>query len=257
MTNTGGRRLLTATLAAFVVSCGDGAGTGLEPAVVACVGPCVPSFPVNPHHYLLAVGDTVRLSAHAKTTDGISVPVTWIARGGTTNNVPISVDALGLVRGVEAGKGFVDARTVADDPVSGGGRSEIWVVSPDTSAQPFIALMRDAHTGDTLRYGSVLVGRDSIDIVLSYVIGNFTNTVGTPTLKLQVRIPNSTTEVYSVDVPAPVRGRSATATVRLNLRMKNALGAAVFPSRTYDFYVLLPLADGRVLGDQTGYPAVF
>jgi hypothetical protein len=39
--------------------------------------------------------------------------------------------------------------------------------------------------------------------------------------------------------------------------MRNALGAPVFAQREYEFLVLLPLADGRVLGAQTTYPAVF
>ena len=255
MNITGGKRIIIGmTLAAFVLSCGSSI-EGVD-HVAPCADTCVPSFPVNPHHYLLAVGDTVRFVAHAKTANGVTVPVAWVARAGATNNIPVTVDANGLARAIAPGKGFVDAHTT-NDPVDGGGRAEVWVVSPDTSAQPFIALYRDAATGDTLRYGSVLVGRDSIDIVISYVIGNFTNTVGTPTLRLQVRVPGAAAEVYSVLVPAPVRGQGATATVRLNLRAKNALGAPVFPQRTYELYVLLPLADGRVLGDQTAYPAVF
>ncbi len=216
----------------------------------------MPSFPVNPHHYLLALGDTVRFSAKAKTAAGAPVVVTWVPGGGETNNMPVTIDATGLARAVVPGKGFVYAQAPGMQ-ANTGARAEVWVVSPDTSAQPFIALFRDAATGDTIPYGSVLVGRDSIDVVISYVIGNFTSVVGTPAITLQVRIPGTLGEVYSATTPAPVRGRSATATIRLNLRQRTSLGLPVFTQRTYDMYVLLPLADGRVLGDQTGYPTVF
>ena len=249
----GGRRILTVTLAALV-ACGDRAPLGPQP-VTPCTGSCVSSFPINPHHYLLAVGDTVRFRAKAKTADGVAVPVAWTAGGGVTNNLPVTIDAGGLARALVPGRGFVYAQAPNQDPNTGA-RAEIWVVSPDTSAQPFIALMRDAATGDTIPYGSVLVGRDSVDVVISYVVGNFTNTRGTPAITLQVRIPGALGEVYSEAIPAPVRGRSATATIRLNLRQRTAAGVPVFTQRTYDLYVLLPLADGRNLGDQTGYPTV-
>ncbi|MEO7456401.1 MAG: hypothetical protein ABIY52_09080 [Gemmatimonadaceae bacterium] len=252
---TGGARFIIGmTLAAFVVSCGDKVG-GPQPTE-ACTGTCVPSFDVNPHHLLITVGDTARFVAKARTADGATAMVTWVARAGTTGNIPISLDGAGLARGIAAGRGFVDAHS-PNEQTAGGGRAEIWVVSPDTAAQPFIALYRDAASGDTIPYLSPFVGRDSIDIVISYVIGNFTNAPTPPTLRFQVRIPGTASEVFGVTMPAPVRGKAATTTLRLNLRQRTALGAPVFEQRTYEFYVLLPLADGRILGDQTPYPVVF
>ena len=165
------------------------------------------------------------------------------------------VDINGLATGLLNGKGLAYAWAPTDTGTLG--RSEIWVVSPDTSAQPFIALYRDAATGDTLPYQSSFVGHDSIDVVLSYVLGRTTVTLGAPSLLVQIRKSGVTGEFFSVSVPAPVRGKGAFVTVRLNLTEKTAGGVRRYPQGGYDLYVLLPLADGRWLGDQTGYPVVF
>jgi hypothetical protein len=249
------RTVALASLAGVAAGCVKGGDAPVGPPPPPCTGTCVPDFAVNPHHLIITVGDTARFVAHPKTADGAKVPISWLGRGGITANMPVSVDANGVATGLLNGKGYVDARSPTDTGTVG--RSEIWVVSPDTSAQPFIAVYRDAATGDTLPYLSSFVGHDSIDAVLSYVVGLSTLTLGAPELVVKIRKPDVVGELFSVSVPAPVRGRGAFATVRLNLTEKDSRGARRYPQGGYDLYVLLPLADGRTLGDQTGYRVVF
>jgi hypothetical protein len=211
---------------------------------------------VNPHHLALAIGDTVRLSGVAMTASGLRIAVDWRAYlGPNTSAVPVRVDSTGVVTAVSAGEGGVYARAVIDTSKIGG--SQIWVAAPDSSVQPFIALYRDAATGDTLNYGVMFTGRDSIDVVVSYVVGRATVTAGAPALLFQIRGPGTADIFSSVSVPLPVRGHGTFVTVRVNLGEKTASGARRFPPGHYDFFVLLPLADGRQLGDQTGYGVTF
>lgn len=243
---------LAAVLLTTLAACGHCVCDPVGP-VVPCTGTCIVSVAVNPHHLALTPGDTVRLSGVAITASGLRIAVDWRTYiGPNTSAVPVRVDSTGLVTAVSAGEGGAYARAVTD--TSKIVACQIRVVAPDSSVQPFIALYRDAATGDTLNNGVTFTGRDSIDVVVSYVVGRSTVTAAAPALLFQIRGPGTADIFSSVSVPLPVRGRGAFVTVRVNLGEKTATGARRFPPGQYDFFVLLPLADGRQLGDLTGYP---
>jgi hypothetical protein len=235
----------------FLMGCGDNLPLSPPPP---CTGSCVPEFRINLENLILTTNDTVRLGAQPITADGRAVGIKWAVWFG-----PLRVDSAGLVTPLAPGKGGIIARASTD---SGSvATSEIWVVHPDTSAQPFIAVFRDAATGDTLLRRKGFRGHDSVDITVSYVVGNKTETVGPPFLTFQIRTwvheYRQSITLSSLAVPLPARGRGAFTTFRVHLTEKTTNGARRFPTGFYDFFILLPLADGTLLGDKTGYPVSF
>lgn len=236
--------LLCSTLA---LGCGDDAPVGIpEP----CVGKCVPYVEINLEDLVLTPGDTVRLRAEARAADGTVSGVQW-----NSMSPSVSVDAAGLVRAESLGKAHVWARALSDTAKFG--VSEIWVVDPDSGGQPFLTGFRDARTGRFLPRWRGFAGYDSITVTISYVLGRSVTTSGEPHVILQVRRPGSDVIVQSRTVPLTVRGRGAFVDVRMHLTERDASGQRLLPSGSYDLFVLLPLADGRILGTETGYRVFF
>ena len=230
----------------------SGIACGVDPIgrPTRCVGTCVPFVESVTDHLVLTPGDTGRMSARARTADGDPVAIRWRA-----GNERVAVDAGGLVTALAPGRAWVYAIAAVDS--SKAIVPEVWIVDPDTSAQPFITLFRDAATGDTLLRRRGFVGRDSIDVTVSYVLGRSTQTPGAPVALFQLRASGAVAPLTSTSVPLTQRGRAASFTVRVRLTERDANGARRFPPGFYDLFVLLPLADGRQLGDRTGYPVQF
>lgn len=247
-----GTRFLALSLAvagaASLTACGE--NLRLEPSV-PCTGGCVPFFRVNIENLALISGDTFRLGAHPITADGREVGTKWSVWYG-----PLRVDSTGLVTALAPGRGAILARPATDSGSTMG--ADIWIVHPDTSAQPFLAVIRDAATGDTVRRGRFGYDLpDSVDVSVSYVLGTTTETVGPPALVFEMRTwaheYRPTTLVYSASIPLPTRGRAAFVTFRVNLAERNPDGTRRYPRGFYNFFVMLPLANGTTLGDRTGY----
>lgn len=239
--------------AGVLTGCGDDAPVG---PVIPCTGDCVTEFRIDLENLILTINDTVRLSARPVTADGRQLGTNWSVWFG-----PLRVDSSGLVTPLAAGRGGILARGgEATDYPNFVAQSEILVVDPDTSAQPFIATFQNAATGDTLLRRNGFKGVDSIDIAVSYVIGLQTETLGPPALTFEIRAkaPDGIGPLLSSKtIPAPVRGKAAFVTFRVNLTERNPDQSRRFPPDFYDFFVVLPLADGRLLGQLTGYPVSF
>ena len=236
---------------ALLVGCND--GSPLEPSV-PCTGTCVTPFWTNIENFVLTIGDTVRLSARPLTADGLPVAPQWSVATG-----PVQVDGAGLVRGLAAGRGIIRASANGDPGYVA--LADLRVVHPDSSGQPFIVMFRDAATGELFSRRQGFTNRDSVDVIINYVLGTTTVTQGAPHVNFEVR-GNGQSQcaclVYvSAAVPLPERGKTGFVTYRLHLTEKDPAGFRRMPSGFYDFFVLLPLADGRVLGSETGYPVSF
>ncbi len=233
-------------LATIALGCGDDAPVGVP---VPCVGRCVSMVQVDLEDLILTPGDTVRLRAHARSADGTDAGVQWMASGDA-----VTVDSGGLVVAGSVGMGIVVARPLADTAALG--VSEIRVVHPDTGGQPFLTAFRDARTGELLpRYR--LAGRDSISVTVNYVLGNTTVTEGAPSVLLQVRRTDSALGLRSWTIPLDVRGRAGFTVVTLFIGERDLRGDRLLPPGAYDLYALVRLANGRVLGDLTGYRVQF
>lgn len=215
-----------------------------------CTGSCVAVVDRATDIVLLTPGDTGRLVAEAYSADGARVGIRWSGSGPVA-----TVESDGLVRALAPGRGQALAIPGTDTLRSRG--AEIWVVHPDTGGPPFITLMRNAATGEILFRERGFVGIDSIDLRVSYVLGRNARTVGEPAIELQVRPSTSAAVLATTVVPATVRGRLVTMNVRLRLTERDAAGVRKFATGYYNLFVLMRLADGRVLGDQTGYPVRF
>lgn len=236
-----------ALLATLAIGCGDDAPVGIpEP----CVGKCVPNVDVNLEDLVLTPGDTVRLRAEARAADGTLSGVQWIALSSS-----VSVDTAGLVRAESLGKTAVWARALIDTAKFG--VSEIWIVDPDSGGQPFLTGFRDSRTGRFLPRWRGFAGYDSITVTVSYVLGRNVATSGEPHVILQVRRPGAGVIVQSRTVPLTVRGRGAFVDVLMHITERDASGQRLLPSGSYALFVLLPLADGRILGTETGYGVAF
>jgi hypothetical protein len=149
----------------------------------------------------------------------------------------------------------VYARPVADTAKLG--VAEIWIVDPDTGGQPFLTGFRDARTREPLNRLDGFAGRDSIALSVSYVLGLSTATPGLPHVVLEIRRWESNVVARSKTLPLDVRGRGAMVPFTLFLTEVNAFGQRILPSGVYDLFVLLPLANGEVLGERTGYRISF
>lgn len=131
-------------------------------------------------------------------------------------------------------------------------------VDPDSSTQPFITLYRNAANGDTLFRRRGFFDVDSIDITISYVAGRLSVLPsGTPSLVFDIRNSGTSNVLATKLIAITQRGIVVQADVRLRLTEMNANGARRFPAGRYDLFVVMPLAGGRVLGAQTGYPIQF
>lgn len=241
-----GHLSIALVLGAALVGCADDAPVGIP---VPCVGACVPRVDLSLSNVILTPGDTLRLGALARTAGGDPAPVQWSAAGAAG-----TVDSRGLVSAQSPGKFWVYARATPDPTYPG--MSEIWVVAPDTGGQPFIAGFLDAATGALLPRALGFAGHDSIDVVLSYVVGHQTPIAGPPELVFEIRAPASDAVLAASRVPIQVRGRSALVRLRLHLTERRN-GVRRFPAGGYDFFVLLPLTDNRRLGEGTGYRVSF
>jgi hypothetical protein len=234
-------------LATLAIACGDDAPVGVpEP----CVGKCVPSVDVNLEDLILAPGDTVRLRAEARAADGTLSGVEWMSLSSS-----VSIDTEGLVRAELPAKTAIWARAIVD--TSKFGVSELWVVDPDTGGQPFLTGFRDSRSGRFLPRWRGFVGYDSITMTVSYVLGRNVVTSDEPHVVIQVRRSGTDVVVQSRTVPLTVRGRGAFVDVRMHITERDASGQRLLPNGFYDLFVLLPLADGRILGAQTGYGVTF
>ncbi len=240
-----------ALILAFTGGCGDSAPVGVPPPCPP--KECVPEFPVSPSHLILTPGDTAQLTAAARTADSNPVRVRW-----STTATTVEVDTLGRLVAKAVGIGWAWAVPVADTTGNvARARSSIWVVTPDSGGQPFISSFHDAATGVLLLPWRGFEGRDSIDITLSYVLGHQRETAGPPSVIFEIRRFDSLVSLWSVSIPTPVRGRGASARLRLHLTQRDANGARRFPKGYYDFFVFIPLPYGLRLGDQTGYRVNF
>lgn len=240
------RHLLGVTIWA-VSGCGDSAPIGIP---LPCTGKCVTEFPVSPSHLIVTPGDTARLMADARTADGESVAVRW-----TTTAPTVQVDSAGSLTARMPGRGWAMARAVTDSTRIN--IAYIWVVTADTGGQPFISSFHDAATGALLNPIFGLENRDSIDVTFSYVLGTERQTNGPPSLLFEIRRFDSSTALWSASIPIDTRGRGAFARLRVHLTQRGADGLRLFPKGTYDFVVVLPLADGQRLGDRTGFRVTF
>ena len=239
--------MATALLASLTASCGDEAPFGIpEP----CIGKCVASVDVDLEDLIRTPGDTVRLRADAESADGTRSLIRWTA----SSNV-VAVDSPGFVTALVPGRTVVVARPSADTAKTG--IAEIWVVDPDTGGQPFLTGFRDARTGSNLPRLRGFAGHDSIAITVSYVLGNSTSTPAQPYVDFQIRRPGSAIVVRSTTLPLIVRGRGAFINVTLHLTERDSRGQRLLPTGAYDLFVLLPLANGRILGEETGYRITF
>ena len=237
----------SALLSTAAIGCGDDAPVGIP---VPCIGKCVPYVDVNLEDLVLTPGDTVQLRAEARAADGTLSDVRWIASSPSVN-----VDTAGLVKAESLGKTGVWARALID--IEKFGVSEIWVVDPDSGVQPFLTGFRDARTGRFLPRWRGFTGYDSITVTVSYVLGRSVVTSGEPHVIVQVRRPGTGVVVRSHPLPLTVRGRGAFVDLRLHITERDASGQRLLPSGSYDLFVLLPLADGRILGMETGYGVTF
>ena len=232
-----------------VLACGD--DLPLEPT--ECTGSCVLPFWTNIELVALVVGDTMRVSARPMTFDRRSVAPEWSPATGTA-----SVDAAGLVRGNSPGRAFV--RASADGEPGYVAQVDVRVIHPDTSSQPFISRFRDARTGEFFSRRDGFSGRDSMDVIINYVLGTTTQTDGPPRVIFEVR-GNGQSQcaciAYIADAtPIPERGKTGFLTYRFRPNQLDAGGLRRLPPGSYDLFVIIPLADGRELGRDTGYPFV-
>jgi hypothetical protein len=186
------------------------------------------------------------LEARATAADGRRVGVHWASLNQT-----LAVDRDGRVTAMAPGRGWIEARPETDSTKLA--RSEVWVVAPDTSSQPFIAAFLDAVSGTPLVRATGFAGRDSVRLTLSYVLGMKTVTRGAPELLLEVRRPGASAALLAITAPIHLRGQGAVAHVTVPLSASDSTGARRLPPGAYDFFVLLPLVDGRLLGSETGY----
>jgi hypothetical protein len=236
-----------AALVSVTITCGDDAPVGVpEP----CVGSCVDAVFVDFEDVILTPGDTIRLRAVARSANGTDSGVRWSAQSAL-----VTVDSAGLVTATREGKTAVVARPRVDSAKIG--VAEIWVVHPDTGGQPFLTAFRDARTHELITRFNGFAGRDSISATVTYVLGNARATDGEPEIVLQIRRAGSSVALRSWTFPLLVRGRGAQFDVKLFLTERDPQGQRLLPSGAYDLYVLLPLANGQVLGDQTGYGVSF
>lgn len=240
-------RFLAILAPALLASCGDSAPVGVPPR---CIGTCVVDVDVTPQLLALTPGDTAQLDARAITAAGQRVGVQWSSLNGV-----LATDSAGRVTATTPGKGRIYATAATDSTKIG--VSEIWVVHPDTASQPFIAAFRDAVSGEPLVRWRGFAGRDSVRLTLSYVVGWTTETHDAPALRFEIRPALGSTPLFVTTVPVNVRGRGALTDLIVHLTRTDSKGVRLFPPGAYDFYVLLPLADGRVLGSQTGYHVTF
>ncbi|MBC8086530.1 MAG: hypothetical protein H7Z40_04650 [Phycisphaerae bacterium] len=230
----------------LLAACGIMERVPVEP----CTGTCIIDIEAVTDNLLLLPGDAARIWGEARTADGEQVSLRWAA-----GNSLATVGADGHVTAVAAGRSWTTAI-----PVSGemrGTRSDIWIVHPDTSAQPFITLFRNAANGDTLYRRRGFLGVDSIDVAVSYVLGRTTQTLGAPAITFAIRAWDKPADLATTLLPLTERGKVGTVVLRVRLTEKLASGARRFPIGHYNFFLLLPLADGRVLGSGTGYPVQF
>jgi len=242
MTRVLGGLLLTA----LTVSCVDVAPVGIpEP----CLGRCVPHVSIDLEDVILAPGDTVRLRASAPSADGTNLGVQWSSRSGVRG------DSSGFITAETIGRTVVYAYARAD--TTRFGVSEVWVVHPDTGGQPFLTGFRDARTGTMLPRNFGFQGKDSVAVTVSYVLGNHVVTDGAPRVLIQVRRPESSIVLRTWSLSLDVRGKAGFLTTTLNFGERDAQGQRLLTSGNYDLFVLLPLASGEMLGDQTGYRVSF
>lgn len=234
-------------LGLVTIACGDDAPVGIP---VPCVGTCVATIEATPQLLALTPGESAVLEAQARTADGQPVAVEW----SSANDVAVT-DRTGRVTAVSPGKAFVHARAATDSTALA--RTEIWVVDPDTSSQPFIAAIRDAVSGESLVRWKGFAGRDSLRLTFSYMLGRTSSIVGAPALRFEIRRPEASTALRFFTVPIGVRGRGGSVDLIVHLTQKDSSGVRLLPAGAYDFYVLLPLSDGRRLGDETGYRVTF
>ena len=236
-------RLLLATLS---VSCADVAPVGI---VEPCVGRCVAMVTVDLEDVILTPGDTVRLHASAPSADGTDSGVRWSTRDG------LRVDSTGLVTAESTGRTVVHARSLADTTTFGA--ADVLVVHPDAGGQPFLTGFRDARTGTALPRNFGFQGRDSVAVTVSYVLGNHVVTDGAARVLVQVRRPESSIVLRTWSLPLEIRGKAGFIATTLNFGERDVQGQRLLASGSYDLFVLLPLASGEMLGDQTGYRVSF
>jgi hypothetical protein len=238
------------TTLAFLAGCGD--DLPLSPS--ECTGSCVLPFWTDIENFAMVVGDTVRLRAHPVTVEGHPVVASWSVAMG-----PLAVNSTGLVEGHSPGRGFIRASAQGDPGYVA--LADIRVIHPDTSSQPFITQFRDPVTGAFFsRRQEGWTDRDSMDVIINYVLGNTTVTDGPPTVIFEVRGDGRSQcacLVFVSDaIPLPDRGKTGFVTYRFRPRERDAAGLRRLPPGIYDLFVIIPLADGRRLGSETGYPFI-
>lgn len=244
---SGVARCLVLAAAFNLAACGDDAPVGIpEP----CVGRCVREVQLNLEDLILTPGDTVRLQATARSADGTDAGVRWAAW-----NDRVRVDSSGLVTAWTTGVSWVHAIPRADSTFRG--VVDIRVVHTDSGGQPFLAGFRDAASGAPLSRMRGFAGRDSIDVTVSYVLGLGMVTDGEPHVLVSLRHVDSPIGLQSWVVPMSHWGRAGFGTARIVLTQRDARGLRLIPPGAYDLFALLRLADGRVLGEATGYRVWF